>query len=214
VRVLVEVTNDLPAHMKRQVQVGARAVTVGIAGATAQVKAGWRDQITAAGLGPMLAKTIRSAVYPKGQTSPNAAGLIWSKAPKLISAHNTGPLIRSKDGFWMAIPLPVAGKGKGGSRITPGEWEQRTGRRLRFVYRSGKSALLVADDARLNKKSIAAAKGGKRRKDGILTGAQTIPIFALVPQVKLRKRLNLETVAHQAGQGLPARIRAAWSSRK
>lgn len=210
---IVSVENDLPVYMKRQVEVGARAVTAGVSAATAQVKQGWRGQITSAGLGTKLAGSIRSAVYPKGQPSPNAAGLIWSKAPKLIASHNTGPLIRSRDGFWLAIPLPAAGKGPRGARITPGQWEQRTGKRLRFVYRKGRTAFLVAENARLNKKNIAANKGGKRRKDGILTGSQTIPIFVLVPQVKLRKRLNLESVARDAGLSLPARIRSAWKGK-
>ena len=207
---VVTVQNDLPQFMKRHVDVGARAVTEGVKGSTAQLKAGWRVQVAQAGLGQKLARTIRSEVYPKGQPSPNAAGLIWSKAPKLIDAHNTGPLIRSNDGFWLAIPLQAAGKGKRGGKITPGEWEAKTGVKLRFVYHGGRKALLVADDARTNKRGMAMRKGGKRRKDGVLMGAQTVPVFLLLPQVKLTKRLDLEAVARGAALDLPARIRDAW----
>ncbi len=39
----------------------------------------------------------------------------------IVGAHDTGPLIRSKDGFWQAFPLPAAGKSTRGGRITPGE---------------------------------------------------------------------------------------------
>lgn len=212
-KIIVQVENDLPVDMKRHVDIGARAVSAGVSVAATQIQTAWRAQITGAGLGNKLAKSIRADVYPKGRPSPNAAALVYSKAPKLISAHDTGPLIRSQSGFWLAIPLPAAGKGARGAKITPGQWEKRTGRQLRFVYRQGKSSLLVADDARLSKSGIAAAKNGKRRKDGILSGARTVPIFVMVPQVKLRKRLDLETAARAGGLGLPARIRAAWSKK-
>lgn len=87
--------------------------------------------------------------------------------------------------------------------MTPGEYEKRTGQRLRFVYRKGRSALLVADDARLNKSGQARRKGGRRRRDGILTGAQTVPVFVLVPQVKLRKRTDLLPAAEAVARRIP-----------
>ena len=99
---------------------------------------------------------------------------------------------------WLAIPLPAAGAGRGGRRITPGEWQFRTGIRLRFVYRRGRTALLVADEARVRKRGTVARKGGRRRqRDGILPGAQTVPVFLLVPQVTLQKRLNLYPAAER-----------------
>ena len=115
------------------------------------LKSDWRAQITGAGLGRRLANSIRLATYPKAGDSLNAAALVWSKAPEIIGAHDTGPLIRSKDGFWLAIPLPAAGKSLRGGRITPGEWERRRGLRLRFVYRRIGPSLLVAE-GRLNSK--------------------------------------------------------------
>jgi hypothetical protein len=85
-------------------------------------KEAWRAQITGAGLGPRLARTIRSEQFPKGRPSLNAAALVWSKAPVIVNAHDTGPLIRSRNVFWLAIPLPAAGKSLRGGRISPGEW--------------------------------------------------------------------------------------------
>jgi hypothetical protein len=72
---------------------------------------------------------------------------VWSKAPVIVGAHDTGPLIRSKDGFWLAIPTEAAGRGLRGAKLTPGEWERRRGLRLRFVYRRRGPSLLVADRA-------------------------------------------------------------------
>ncbi len=74
----------------------------------------------------------------------------------IIGAHDTGPLIRSKDGFWLAIPTPAAGKRTKGGRIIPGEWERRTGLRLRLIYRRRGPSLLVAE-GRLNSKGRAVA---------------------------------------------------------
>ena len=109
------------------------------------LKTAWRGQITQAGLGWRLANSIRSQTYPRTGESLRAAALVWSKALVIVGAHDTGPLIRSKDGFWLATPTPAAGRGLRGGKITPGEWERRRGLRLRFVYRRRGPSLLVAD---------------------------------------------------------------------
>lgn len=59
------------------------------------------------------------AVCAKGNDSLSAAALVWSNAPVIVGAHDTGPLIRSRNGFWLAIPTPAAGKSTRGGRITP-----------------------------------------------------------------------------------------------
>ena len=172
--------------------------------AGAGLKSAWRGQITGGGLGTRLGNSIRLATYPKGSKSLNAAALVWSNAPVIVSAHDTGPLIRSRNGFWLAIPTPAAGKSTRGGRITPGEWERRTGLRLRFIYRRRGPSLLVAE-GRLNSKGHAVAS---RSKSG--RGLTTVPIFLLVPQVKLRKRLDLARDAERAIDGVPGRIVAGW----
>jgi hypothetical protein len=158
-------------------------------------------------LGQRLANTIRSQTYPKGRNSLDAAALVWSNAPVIIGAHDTGPLIRSGSGFWLAIPLPAAGKALGGKRITPGMWEQKTGLRLRFVYRSRGPSLLVADAVRLNTRGQAAVSKSKTGK-----GQVTAPIFLLVRQVKLPKRLDLARDAERAQAAIPGSIVANWVS--
>lgn len=171
--------------------------------AASDLKAAWRQEIQGSGLGPRLARTVRSTAYPGGTTSINAAAMVWTKAPEIVAAHDQGVTIRSEDGFYLAIPLEAAGRGRFGRRMTPGEYEQRTGQRLRFVYRRGRSSLLVADDARISKRGQARRKGGKRRKDGVLSGAQTIPVFLLVPRVKMRKRTDLLPLAEEVTRGIP-----------
>lgn len=94
----------------------------------------WRGQITRAGLGVRLSRTICSTIFSKGKPSLNAAALIWTKAPVIVDTYNTGPLIRSKYGYWLATPTAAAGNSTRGARISPGEWERRRGLRLRFIY--------------------------------------------------------------------------------
>ncbi|MCC5976117.1 MAG: hypothetical protein JJT81_18990 [Rubellimicrobium sp.] len=199
-----DVTADILELMRAEVTAGERAVSVAVKSAGSDLKAAWRGQITGAGLGRRLANTIRSEQFPKGRPSLNAAAVVWSKAPVIVRAHDTGPLIRSRNGFWLAIPLPAAGKSTRGGRITPGEWERRSGLRLRFVYRRTGPSLLVAE-GRLNTKDRAVASRSKTGR-----GLTTIPVFLLVPQVKLRKRLDLARDAERAVGGLPRRIVEGW----
>jgi hypothetical protein len=203
-RLHLKITPDIVAIMATEVAAGERAVTAAMREAGTGLKTAWRLQITGAGLGTRLANSIRSQNFPRSGESLDAAALVWSNAPVIVGAHDTGPLIRSKDGFWLAIPLPAAGKSTKGGRITPGEWERRTGLRLRFIYRRRGPSLLVAE-GRLNTKGRAVASRSK-------TGRRlaTVPIFLLVPQVKLPKRLDLARDAERAVDGVPGLIVAGW----
>ena len=199
---------DLVALMQAEIAAGEKAVSTAMREAGTGLKAAWRLQITRAGLGRRLANSIRSQNFPKSGDSLNAAALVWSNAPVIVGAHDTGPLIRSRDGFWLAIPSPAAGKSTKGGRITPGEWERRTGLRLRFIYRRRGPSLLVAE-GRLNSKWRAVAS---RSKTG--GGLTTVPIFLLVPQVKLRKRLDMARDAERSVDDVPGLIVAGWLERK
>lgn len=201
----LDIRPDLVAMMKAEVAAGERAVSAAMREAGTELKLAWRAQITGAGLGSRLANSIRSEVFPKAGASLNAAAVVWSKAPAIVGAHDTGPLIRSKNGLWLAIPTPAAGKALGGRRITPGAWERKTGLRLRFVYRRIGPSLLVADAARMNSRGLATAS---RSKTG--HGQVTAPIFLLVPQVKLPKRLDLARDAERALDAVPGLIVANW----
>jgi len=224
----MEIIGDIGAMMAAELVAGEKAVTKAVGDAGISLKTAWRGQITGAGLGQRLARTIRAAQYPKGKpslnrllkkdfeerfsstssmpgpttflqlderarkTTPflhkrsgdglfqqpvNAAALVWSQAPVVVGAHDTGPLIRSRNGFWLAIPTAAAGKSARGGRITPGEWERRRGLRLRFIYRPRGPSLLVA-------------------------------------QVKLRKSLDLARDAKAAQAQIPGAIVAHWVAQR
>lgn len=165
---------DIVKLMQAEITAGEKAVTNAMREAGTGLKTAWRAQITGAGLGARLARTIRSEQYPTAKPSLNAAALVWSKAPVIVSAHDTGPLIRSQGGLWLAIPTEAAGKGKGGKRPTPGEWEARTGLKLRFIPRRTGPSLLIAE-ARLNTKGRAVASRSKTGR-----GVASVPIFLMV----------------------------------
>ena len=203
-RLQLDITPDLVALMAAEIKAGEQAVSQAVGEAGNSVKSSWRAQITGAGLGQRLANTIRSEQFPKGRPSLSAAAVVWSKAPVIIGAHDTGPLIRSRNGFWLAIPMPAAGKSARGGRITPGEWERRSGLRLRFVYRRTGPSLLVAE-GRLNARGRAVASRSRTGR-----GVTTVPIFLLVPQVQLRKRLDLARDAARAQEAIPGAIVANW----
>lgn len=204
------VLDDLRKAMEAEERAGRVAVSRGMNAAATGLQAAWRRQVEGSGLGTRLARTIRKQVYPRHPSS-NAAALVWSRAPVIMDAFDRGALIKSADGFYLAIPTEAAGqRGLGRTRITPGGWEQRTGMRLRFVYRSPQPSLLVADDARMNTRGRAAMNRRKVRRDGIRTGSMTVPIFILLPQVQLKKRLDLNRDADRWAGALPGLITQNW----
>ncbi|MBZ0138778.1 MAG: DUF6441 family protein [Pseudorhodoplanes sp.] len=211
-------TDDIAKGLAGTEATIARSVTGAMREATEGLKGDLRADVVGAGLGQRLANTWRGKTYPQAGVSLEAAAFVWSKAPNLVDAFDRGVTIRSKSGFWLAIPTPAAGvKGLSATgamkRITPGGWERRTGMRLRFVYRRSGPSLLVADRARLNKKGLAKPNIGRRRSGGPYTrlaGRSTVVVFILVPQVTLNKRLNIEGMARRWGERVPGLIANHW----
>ncbi len=204
-RLLAALSGSLEKMLADEITLAERSVTTSVRESAEGLKSELRAQVTAAGLGVRLANTWRSRVYPQGRPSISAAGMVWSNAPTIVRAFDEGPVIRSKDGFWLAIPLPAAGKGRRGKKLNPGEWERLHGQRLRFVYRRGRPSLLVADNQR--------ARGGKRGGFALASGkaiaagrVATVAIFLLVPQVHLRKRLNIDPAGKRWIDALPYRV--------
>ena len=198
------VTPDLVRLVEKEYLHGERAVTRTMRDVSRDLKTKWRGHI-AARLGHRMGNTVKSAAWPKATESMNAAAMVWTRAPQIVAAHEQGTTIRSGDGFFLAIPTPEAGRGLKGRRITPGEWERRTGIRLRFIYRRRAASLLVAGGVRINRRGRAVISRSKTGRNQV-----TAPIFILVPQVRLRKRLSLVRLAEDVAGTVPARIVANW----
>ena len=204
----VTVHGDLEEELVAEVKSAERAVTAAIRLAGAGVKAGWRAQIAGAGLGERLGRTIRDQYYPKGEPSLGAAALVYSKAPHIVGAFDEGVTIRSRNGFWLAIPTDAAGKSVTGGRITPGEWERRNGRRLKFVYRRGRPGLLVDTGDVLPRARVMKRDGTSRAARGFRN--RSVVVFVLVPQARLRKRLDLDSVAREWNDRLAGLVVENW----
>lgn len=204
-RLTTEIKGDLRLDMETEIRVGRAAALGAVVAVGASIQANWRDQISQAGLGRGLANSVRMEAYPKGLGSLNAAAMIWSKAKKIVGAFETGVEIRARNGNWLAIPLPGAGKGNQGGRITPGEWESRRGRRLQFIQRKRGGALLV-DTGQAIRGPSTVGRGGVAR--GFRN--RSVPIFVLVPRVRLQKRLGLYASADRLANSMGARLVSGW----
>jgi hypothetical protein len=202
---------DLKRLLADELKAGEAAVKAGISEATDGLKLELRQQITGAGLSQRLANTWRGEVYPKCKNSLRAAGLVYSRAPDIVSAYENGAVIRSKHGLFLAIPTLAAGKAGGGrQKISPGLWEKQHGAKLIFVYRRQGPSLLVAENrrARTGKRVGFAKASASALKSG--RGLTTVPIFVLVPQVTIRKRLDVDTAANKWISALPGLVVRNW----
>lgn len=193
----------------------AVAVTAGVSAGADGMKTDLRAMIERADLGERLPNAIRSEVYPKGRPSLHAAAFVYPRgkgAQLILDAFSLGVSIRSSRGLFLAIPTPEAGVGIGGKRMTPALWEQRTGIALKFIYRRGGPSLLVADlRARTGRRGGFAVPSARAGKTG--RGLTTVPIFILLPQVTLSKRLDPDQVARRWSDRVPELIQRALPSR-
>jgi hypothetical protein len=192
-RLKAAITGDLERIMADEYALASRAVIGGIGKRTGILKTDLREQVRRARRGGRLAKAWRGRVYEN--EGINAAGFVWSKAPKIIRAFDEGVVIRAKNGRWLAIPTehaPKRGMSAGGrssmsKRISPKSYVWRD--RLRFVPINPRLALLVENKQK---------------------GKKTKVMFILVKQVKLKKRLDVKAAGDQAITALPRDILDAF----
>lgn len=215
-KIVLTAAADPEAWVEARIADLKRAVSNGVLEAAEGLQADLRAQVRAAGLGRGLANAIRVSDHPTApRTSLDAAAVVYAQRGKrgrggaddILDAFDKGALIRSSEGFFLAIPTPEVANmrvGRRQAKITPRGFEQATGLPLRFVFRRGKPGLLVVDSARLSKRrGQIKRKGGRRRRDGILTGEQSFVAFILIPQAKLPKKLDFSRDARKWGALAP-----------
>jgi Family of unknown function (DUF6441) len=210
-RLEAAIKGKLHEFMAAEAEAAKKAVTEAVKDVGQHIKQELYEQTEAAGLGRGVAHAWRLQVFPKGKASLNAAAYVKSNAPKIVYAFNYGVTIKSTKGWFLAIPTPAAPKrGTNGKRISPSNFPESSLGKLRFVYRSRGLSLLVVDDLR--------ARGGKRGGFGKASesalrtgrGITTVVMFFLVPQVSLRKRLDIEAVAHKWGDQTAQMVLNHW----
>lgn len=181
------VEGSLVEYMEREYQNCARAVTKGVSLAANGLKTAMRTQVKSAGLGSRLANTWRGDVYPKAKNSISAAGVVYTKAQKIMEGFEYQTVVRGKDGLWLAIPTAAISKRIRNKRMTPALYERSKGVRLRFVYRKNGASLLVHEQKR-----------------------KTIIAFVLVPQVRMPKLINFAAESAKWQAKLPSLILENW----
>lgn len=177
----------LSEYLENEYKKGAIAVTKGITHATDGLKNAMRSQVKSSGLSNRLANTWRGNVYPKGKKSISAAGVVYSKVPKIMVGFEYQTVIRGKNGFWLAIPTDAIPKRALGKKMTPEIYEKSRNTKLRFVYRSHGASLLVHE----------------RKKKSIIA-------FWLVPQVKMPKLIHFANEGAKWQNRLPTLILQNW----
>lgn len=210
IRIRVSHNIDLKAWGQETRQVLAAAITGAVAAATEGAKRDARRQIAASGLGTRFGNMIGSKVFPPGRPSLRAAGSIFARGQRadlLLGAHGADSIIRGKDGGYLAIPTEAAG------RLTPREFEQRTGARLHLIYRRGRPGLLVAHGMTPGRAAVKRGFGQtrgfrlatpKRMKSG--RGTVDVIAYLLVPQVHLRRRYDLAAIAKTHADRIPGYV--------
>lgn len=191
---------------------------------TEETKGAHRVQI-AARLGSRAANALRGRVYPSTKSGGQeyqglAAGFIYSAwkrraaggGPRidLLAAFEDGASIRPVRGGALAVPLPAAYAVSGiprGRRPTPDAVETALDQDLFIVARPGRPALLCAKDVAISggrRRRISAAR--VRRKSGALGRRRTanaiVPLFVLLKNSRLPKRLDFASVRERAAEGL------------
>jgi hypothetical protein len=199
VRIRADVRGDLAKGMQSDVARLERQARGAVSDASEGLKQDLRTQVASAGLGRRLANTWRSRVYPS-QPSLRAAGLVYTRAPVIMSAFASGATIRARGHRYLAIPTEAVVR-RQGRKLTPADFAE-AGIALRFVPPGGRRpALLVADNFVACKRGFRVATG-RRVKSG--RGLATVVMFILVPQVRLRRRLDVDRPAQAWQQRLLA----------
>ena len=209
-RLAAALIGDLEQVMRDEMETGARAVTAGTRTTVDIVKNALRAETMAAFSSARMANTWRGKVWPEGRVSLGAAGVVSSAAPRIIEAFSKTTTIRSKSGFFLAIPSPeaLAMRGKNNDpRPTPDLIERRLGIKLQFVYRANQSSLLVA-----NLRVKAGKHGGFAAPLASSRRTASVVMFFLVPFVRLKQVFDLDRTEDRALDDLVRNIMAEWDS--
>lgn len=228
-RLKLALKGDLVRTMKAEEARIARAVTAAIDDVSVFAQGEYREQIGNA-LGQRTAKTVRKKRFPR-TPSIGAAAIVYSRAGDIVAAFDRGGVI-TPHGRFLAIPTGFNRHlGRRGTRMERGKggWsgvlvtpEEMVKSKLAFVRPSTGGGLVwflrvTRAEERYGKRgkqrtlAYAGAKvlvgSGRVRRTKDILEAGAVPMFYLVPQVKVQKKLSLARVRYKAGQRLPRQIR-------
>jgi len=229
-RLGAQLVGDLRKMLAEELRAGERAAMTAIRTETAEVKAELRQQVTTAFAGNArgIANAWRSMVFPRSGQSLRPAGLVFTKVPKVIDAFERGALIRAKGGRkFLAIPTGFnaargwRGRGDKGLRVTPAQMVA-SGQAFLRPFKSGRGFVwclpLRAGEQTSKRRRTRLIAGGvaevgtahRRGREAWARGLLArgmVPMFLLMPQVTLTKRLDVRGACRRALRRLPGRAR-------
>lgn len=158
------------------------AVSAGVRTVTEGLKLDLRDQMESAGLGKRLGNTWRSKIFPDDEPSAKAAGLVYSNAPEIVETFALGAEIRPSRKRFLAIPTQFAPeRSPDGGKLAPSNYPGRK----ELIFRESRTGTAYL---------------------AVRRGRSLLPIFALVPVVRIKKRLDLDGAANRRIGQLPGEI--------
>ncbi|MBF0187080.1 MAG: hypothetical protein HQL50_04055 [Magnetococcales bacterium] len=207
-KIQASITGSLLKGLQQERRNLERSVVQGIHDAGLGLKKELRQQVVSAGLGVRLSNTWRQRDF--NNDHHNAATLVYSKAPHIMRAFDRGEVIKSRDGFWLAIPTVNAPKrGTNGKKINPSNFPEHRFGPLRFIYRRKGPSLLVVENVRITRTGRVGrrAKGGPMTKTGRMkSGMTSVVMFLLVPHATLPKKLDVARATEKWTRRLPELI--------
>jgi hypothetical protein len=232
-RLVVDVAQDLREELKRAGHNLAAALTNAVDRAASRLVLDLRRQVRGVGLGPGLEKAWRYQAYPPGKrASTRAAALVFSKAPRLHAAFETGAEIEARRAKWLVLPLPAAEalgldrrplgrkpEGRANPRTRFSDVEAAVGRygRLAFVpLDGGRKALLVARGLSRGRRATIRrrlqARGRNAEANRLVRGrVGDVALFLLVRRVRVGKRLDIAGAVARARADLGREVAGALS---
>jgi hypothetical protein len=213
------ITGNLRAAMDRQVVGVARALRFAVQTAGKQTQTDLRAQARGAGFrdgGRALANSWRLEVFPKpgiGPRSLRPAASVSSRMAEVAMVFDRGAVVRAKGRRYLAIPTPVnrvgnkrSQDGRFPTRVTPQEMVRGGGfvvgtsnpdvrlwclplrteaaKRGRVLLFAGRYAQVLTGNR----------KGAEALRKQFAAERRFVPMFFLMRQVTLRKRLNIAQV--------------------
>lgn len=209
-KMIAKIAKSIAKDMEKEFVAITGAIQAGTKEAAEGLKNDLRQQVTSAGMGTKLANAWRSKVYDNKGYNP--AGLVYTRAPKIIEAFDKGVLIKPKaGGVWLAIPTVTAPKrGTDGKRLTPLNFPEAKFGKLEFVYRDKGPSFLVVHNVRASySRKTGQLRGFRKASETALRtgkGLSSAIMFILIRQVKLEKRFDVATAAKIWGEKLPNMI--------
>lgn len=233
-RLAATIVGDLRRILADEVRAGEQAVTRAVRAETDQLKQELRVQIVSAFAGNArgIANAWRSQVFPRGGVSLRAAGIVWTKVPNVVDAFERGALIRARGSRFLAIPTGFnaakgrRGRGGKGMRATPAQMVA-SGQGFLRPFKSGRGfvwclPLRQGEQASRRRRTRLIAGGVAEVGTGNRKGREAwargmleqgmVPMFLLLPQVKLPKRLDVKGAADRALHRLPGRVVRTWEA--